>query len=67
MPPHQDRPDRPDRPDGGPHEAVPDRERDAGFRGDAWVRASWTLGIVFVVGIAMVIAVLMSRRQRHAP
>ena len=44
-------------------ELAPDRERDAGFRGDAFVRASLMFGLVFVAGFAIVAMILWSRRK----
>ena len=41
----------------------PDRERDAGFRGEAFERAAWLFGLVFVAGAALVAVVLMARRR----
>jgi hypothetical protein len=49
-----------------PAELAPDRERDAGFRGDALVRASLLFGLVFVVGFAIVGMILWSRRKPAA-
>ncbi len=48
---------------------APDRERDAGFRGDAFTRAALLFGLVFVAGFAIVAAILWSRRKpaRHGP
>ena len=44
----------------------PDRERDAGFRGEAFDRAAWLFGLVFVVGAALVAIVLAARRRPRA-
>ena len=45
-------------------ELPPDRERDAGFRGDAFVRASWLFALVFVAGFVILGMILRSRRRR---
>lgn len=42
---------------------APDRERDAGFRGEAFTRAALLFGLVFVAGFALVAAILWSRRK----
>ena len=47
-----------------PVQLAPDRERDAGFRGEAFTRAAWMLGLVFLAGFAVVVMVLRSRRKR---
>lgn len=47
-------------------EPPPDRERDAGFRGEAFERAAWLLGVVFLLGLALIGVVLASRRRPRA-
>jgi hypothetical protein len=54
------------RPEVQPRELAPDREREAGFRGEAFTKAAWLLGLVFVAGFAIVGMVLLSRRRRQA-
>ena len=49
-----------------PREGQPDRERDAGFRGEAFTRAAWLFGLVFLVGFAVIAAVLLTRRKPPA-
>lgn len=47
-------------------ELAPDRERDAGFRGEAYTKAAWLFGLVFLAGFAVVAMVLAGRRRRRA-
>jgi hypothetical protein len=47
-----------------PAQLPPDRERDAGYRGEAFTRAAWLLGLVFVLGLALVAFVVLARRRR---
>lgn len=72
--PPADRPlDNPDMPErgGAPADGAPqtlalplDRERDAGFRGEAFERAAWMFGLVFALGFAVLAMVLVTRRRR---
>jgi hypothetical protein len=47
-----------------PVQLPPDREREAGFRGEAFTRAAWLFGLVFVAGFLVVGGVLLARRKR---
>ncbi|MCE9634713.1 MAG: hypothetical protein K8T90_03320 [Planctomycetes bacterium] len=49
---------------GKPVELAPDRERDAGFRGEAYTKAALMFGLVFVTGFAIVGVLAWSRRRR---
>ncbi|MCG3133656.1 MAG: hypothetical protein HMLKMBBP_00870 [Planctomycetes bacterium] len=46
---------------------APDRERDAGLRGEELARATWALGLVFAGGLAVLAVVLMTRRRQPRP
>jgi hypothetical protein len=43
----------------------PDRERDAGFRGEGYRTAATLLGLVFVTGLAIVAYVVIRSRRRR--
>lgn len=43
----------------------PDRERDAGFRGDGYRTAATLLGVVFATGLLIVAVVVIRSRKRR--